>query len=445
MSKLFGTDGVRGVANQELTPETVFAIGRAHGYFLRQQHDRRPTVVVGRDSRLSGPMLEAAYVAGATSSGADLILAGIIPTPGVAHLVQVLECQGGAVLSASHNPIADNGIKLFRADGYKLDDAQCREFEKLIARTAELPRPTGADIGQVLPSDNVAQIYRDYLGQKGQRLEGLKLVLDCAHGAACGHAAEVFAALGAEVVLLSSQADGNLINVKCGSTDLTQMAEAVVRQGAALGLAFDGDADRCLAVDEQGQEIDGDHIMLILASWLKRQNKLAANLVVATVMSNLGLELALRQLGIELVRAQVGDRYVLEEMQKAGAVLGGEQSGHILLLDRSTSGDGILTGLTLAGVLVESGLALSALAQDMQRLPQKLVNVPARNKELLFSDAEIQAGIEAMEKRLESRGRILVRPSGTEPLVRVMVEGSDQSELDSVLDELASLLRDRLS
>lgn len=441
MGKLFGTDGVRGVANSELTPEMAFSIGRAHGAML----GRAGSVVVGRDTRLSGPMLEAAYSAGLMSSGIDVVSMGVVPTPAVAEGVLARKALGGAMISASHNPVPDNGIKLFRADGFKLSDDQCRQLEELIGKAAELPRPTAERVGGKLALEGMVEGYHRHLFEVGTPLDGLRVVLDCAHGSACGHARPVFEGLGADVVEISADPDGARINVDCGSTHLAALRAAVAEHQAALGLAFDGDADRCLAVDEQGNEVDGDVMMLLFALSLKQKGQLAHNTVVATVMSNLGLEVALRQHDIKLERTAVGDRYVLAKMQELGAVLGGEQSGHILQLHRSISGDGLLTGLTLAGVLKENGGPMSELASQMPRYPQKLVNVPASQKEKLDSDSEIQAAIAAVEERLRERGRVLVRPSGTEPLVRVMAEGPDAGELDSVLQELSELIARRLA
>lgn len=390
-------------------------------------------------------MLECAYVAGACASGADVLCAGVLPTPGVALLVRELEAAGGAMISASHNPIADNGIKLFGSDGFKLCDRNTARIEELVVQAGDLRRAVGTDVGRILPSADLGHIYLEHLKELVPRsLEGLKVVIDCAHGAACGHARTVFQAVGAQVDCLHDEPDGARINVACGSTDLKALAARVKESHADLGLAFDGDADRCLAVDDQGREVDGDQMMLIFANWLQRRTALPGGSVVATVMSNLGLELALKEMGLTLHRAAVGDRYVLEMMKSIGSVLGGEQSGHIIFLDRSTSGDGILTGLMLAAAVLDSGTSLSRLASHMQRLPQKLVNIPARNKERLDSDATIAEAILRVEERLSSRGRVLVRPSGTEPLVRVMAEGPDPDELEAVLTELSDLIAQRL-
>ncbi len=444
MGKLFGTDGIRGVANTELTPELLFRIGRAHAATLKH-HTARPRLIVGRDTRISGDLLEAAYTAGACASGADVIALGVLPTPGVAALIPMLNGDSGAVLSASHNPAQDNGIKLLSRDGFKLDDAIEAEIEGFIEQADSLPRMVGGEVGRREYHPEADQLYVGHL-MKASRggLEGLKVVLDCAHGAAYSVAPRVFLDLGAEVEVINAAPDGVNINVRCGSTHLEGLQAEVVARGAALGLAFDGDADRCLAVDEQGTVVDGDQMMALFATWLKGQGRLKNDLLVATVMSNVGLEIALREKGIHLLRTKVGDRYVLEEMKARDAVLGGEQSGHLIMLDHATTGDGTLAALMLATLMKQSGQPLSALAAGMPRLPQKLVNVRARQKDLLDSDAEIGAAIKRLEARLAERGRILVRCSGTEPLVRVMAEGPDLAELDDVVGELSRLIEQRL-
>lgn len=444
MGKLFGTDGIRGIANTELTPELLFRIGRAHAASLKR-HTPRPRLIVGRDTRISGDLLEAAYTAGACSSGADVVALGVLPTPGVAALIPVLNGHGGAVLSASHNPARDNGIKLLSGDGYKLDDAVEAEIESFIEQSDTLPRMTGAEVGRREFHPEAEQLYVEHVLKAARgRLEGLKVVLDCAHGAAYRVAPRVFQELGAQVEVINAAPDGVNINVGCGSTHLEGLQAEVVARGASLGLAFDGDADRCLAVDEQGTVVDGDQMMALFATWLKAQGRLKNDLLVATVMSNVGLEIALREKGIHLLRTKVGDRYVLEEMKLKDAVLGGEQSGHVILLDHGTTGDGTMAGLMLAQLLHSGGQPLSALAAGMPRLPQKLVNVVARQKDRLDQDEEIGATIKRLEARLAERGRILVRCSGTEPLVRVMAEGPDLAELDDVVGELSRLIEQRL-
>lgn len=444
MGKLFGTDGIRGIANTELTPELLFRIGRAHAASLK--HDTpRPRLIVGRDTRISGDFLEAAYTAGACASGADVVSLGVIPTPGVAALIPMLNGDSGAVLSASHNPVQDNGIKLLSRDGFKLDDAVEAEIERFIEQADSLERPTGTEVGRRELHPEADKLYAKHLLKAvGGSLEGLKVVLDCAHGAAYKVAPYVFRKLGAQVEVICASPDGTNINVRCGSTHLEGLQAEVVARGAALGLAFDGDADRCLAVDEKGTVVDGDQMMALFATWLKGQGRLKNDLIVATVMSNVGLEIALREKGINLLRTKVGDRYVLEEMKAKNAVLGGEQSGHLILLEHATTGDGTLAAMMLATLVHQSGQPLSALAAGMPRFPQKLVNVKARQKDLLDSDAEIGAAIKRLEARLAERGRILVRCSGTEPLVRVMAEGPDLAELDDVVGELSRLIEQRL-
>lgn len=442
MGKLFGTDGVRGVANRLLTPELALGLGRAHGHLL----GAGTRVVIGKDTRLSSDMLEAAYAAGLMSSGVRPILAGMLPTPAVAYLVRHLKAQGGAMISASHNPIADNGIKLFEATGFKLDDAASGRIEELLEGADTMPRPEGLGVGVTEAPPGLQSVYEEFLlGLSPCRLDGQHIILDCAHGAACHVAPHVFEKLGARVELLHAEPDGARINVKCGSTDLSELRATVLERGAALGLAFDGDADRCLAVDERGQDVDGDRMMLLFAEWLRGQGRLRGDLVVATVMSNFGLEQALSERGLKLIRAAVGDRYVLEEMQKNGAVLGGEQSGHLIFLEHGTTGDGVLSGLMLAAVAQSSGQTVSALAQRLTPLPQKLVNVRVKSKEALAADTEIADAISRQELRLSNRGRLLIRPSGTEPLVRVMAEGPDEKELDEILTELSTLIAQRMS
>lgn len=441
MGKLFGTDGVRGVANRQLTPELALGLGRAHGHLL----GIGARVVIGKDTRISSDMLEAAYAAGLMASGARPLLAGMLPTPAVAYLVRHLQAQGGAMISASHNPIADNGIKLFESTGFKLDDAASARIEELLDGEDTMPRPEGTDVGQTERLTGSQATYEEFLVKLAPcRLEGLHVILDCAHGAACHVAPRVFESLGARVELLHSEPDGARINVRCGSTDLSELRAAVLERGAALGLAFDGDADRCLAVDETGQDVDGDRMLLLFAEWMRAQGRLSGDLVVATVMSNYGLERALSERKLKLIRAAVGDRYVLEAMQQNGAVLGGEQSGHLIFLEHGTTGDGVLSGLMLAAVAKSSGQTVSQLAQRLTPLPQKLVNVRVRSKDELDSDREIAAAVSRQEDRLSNRGRLLIRPSGTEPLVRVMAEGPDEKELDEILAELSGLIAQRL-
>lgn len=444
----FGTDGVRGRFNSTLTVDDLLKIGKAHGYSLRQgfQGSGRPRVVVGRDSRISGHALFGAYSAGLMSQGVDVVDVGVIPTPAVAYAVKQMAADGAAMLSASHNPVPDNGIKLFGSSGKKLDDQLSRELEQLIARSESLELVDGLEVGRLHSEPDFRHCYREFLLSLLEgRLEGLRIVLDCAHGAAADHAEELFQAAGADVVVLFDTPDGEKINVKCGSTDLSPLAAAVQEHGAHMGFAFDGDADRCLAVDERGGLVSGDQMMVVIATHLKQASKLTGDCVVLTVMSNLGAELALQELGVEVVRTPVGDRYVYEEMARRGAVLGGEQSGHILLLDKHWSGDGMLAGLVFAGIVGQSGKALSALLESIPEMPQKLVNVPGVDKNRLDTDDSVKQAIEVAQTRLGSQGRLLVRPSGTEPLVRLMAEGPDGELIDSVLADLRRVVEDRLA
>lgn len=446
MARLFGTDGVRGVANRDLTPELAFRIGRAHGHLLARD-GRRPRLVVGRDTRVSGPMLEASYLAGLCSSGADVLLLGVMPTPGVAWLVGQFGADGGAVISASHNPCQDNGIKLLNAQGFKLSDEEEDALEAGIAQADGLPRPVGGDLGRVESHVRDGEDrYVAYLASQAPcRLDGLRVVLDCAHGAASQVAPRVFGALGAEARILHNEPDGVNINRDCGSTHPGGMQQAVLAAGARLGLAFDGDADRCIAADEAGNLVDGDPMLLIFARWLRDAGRLPGDTVVTTVMANYGLEEALRRHGIGMVRTPVGDRYVLAEMRRRGALLGGEQSGHLIFLDHGTTGDGVLTGMLLACRVQASDEPLSAMAAGMTRMPQLLVNVRVRDKNLWDRDPEVVGAVARAEARLQDRGRVLVRPSGTENLVRVMAEGPEREELDLLVGEIRQVLEQRLA
>jgi len=447
MPAYFGTDGVRGVANQLLTPELTVKLARAHGTWLlrdRPENAGRCRVLIGSDTRVSSTMLESAYAAGLASAGVDSTLIGVIPTPGVAWLTQQGDYQGGVMISASHNPVPDNGIKLFGFDGFKLSDEVSRTLEEWME--TELPRPTGTDIGQVERSLAGRALYLEHLKQLcPEGLKGLRIVLDCAHGAASEMAPQLFQSLGAEVIPLHHQPDGSRINVRCGSTHLDEVRKGVLEHSAALGLAFDGDADRCLGVDEKGQTVDGDRMLLMFARWLSHKGELPGQEIVATVMSNFGLEVALRQSGIQLVRAQVGDRYVLDEMKSRGCPLGGEQSGHLIFLQHCTTGDGLLCGLRLAQYLQQRGEPLSHLLGEFPALPQKIVNVPASRKDALGDDPQIGGAIEKVAAQLGERGRILVRPSGTEPLVRLMAEGPNEQELDHLLEDLRKIVAERLN
>ena len=443
----FGTDGVRGRFNDSLRVQDVLWLGVAYGHLLAGQSGSagRPRVVIGRDSRVSGDALQGAFAAGLMSSGVDVVDLGVLPTPAVAFAVKHLKADGAAMLSASHNPVPDNGIKIFNGKGKKLNDEQCRELEALLLRAADLDLAQGVAVGRLSQEASIKETYRRFLLDNLQgSLDGLKVVLDCAHGAAAGHAQEVFEGAGASVVMLCNVPDGEKINVACGSTDLSQLSQAVREHGADMGFAFDGDADRCLSVCDQGREVTGDQMMVVIASELKAKGLLAGDRVVLTVMSNLGAEKALQAEGIEVARTPVGDRYVFEEMERSGAVLGGEQSGHILLLDRHWSGDGMLAGLVFAGVVAGREKKVSELVGSIPEMPQKLVNVSGVDKSRLETDPVVAEAIRKAEERLGEDGRLLVRPSGTEPLVRLMAEGSSMELLDSVLAELKETVLDRL-
>jgi len=442
MSELFGTDGVRGVANRELTAELAFKIGRAGAFHLME---KGRGIVVGKDTRVSGDMLEGALSAGICSVGMDVLRVGIMPTPAVAHLTSYLKAAAGVVISASHNPIADNGIKFFSSEGFKLPDELERRIEETILAEDRLPRPEGADIGRIIEVDHAQEMYLHYIKRmiKGD-FSGLRIVLDCAFGAAFFIAPRLFKEMGAEVIALHADPDGSRINVDCGATRPKMLQEAVISHGADVGIAFDGDADRVMAVDEKGEIVNGDKIMAIFAADFAGNNRLPHNLVVSTVMSNLGLEKALEEIGVRLARTAVGDRYVLEEMLKSGARLGGEQSGHIILLDYNTTGDGIVTAVHLIRILRDKKSTLSDLAKSFRTYPQILVNVPAARKDEWVLDDVIQQAVREAERRLKGRGRLVIRPSGTEPLLRIMAEGPDEEELNREIGELAGIVRSRL-
>ncbi len=445
----FGTDGVRGQVNSSLKLEDVLSLGQVHAYWLRQKHrgSKRPQVVVGRDSRVSGDALLGAYGAGLMSQGVDLVDVGVLPTPAVAVAVRSLAAGGGVMLSASHNPVPDNGIKIFDQRGEKLTDEQARELEALWDGHGALPLPSGVALGRRSVKNDFVPEYLDFLQRvSGVDLSSLKVVLDCAYGAASGIARQAFERAGAQVVALHDQPDGERINVSCGSTDLRILSEAVKKEGAQLGLAFDGDADRCLAVTEKGEAITGDQMMVLIAEKLHREKRLPNALVVLTVMSNLGAEQALNNLGVKVLRTAVGDRYVFESMRKHSAVLGGEQSGHILFLDRHWSGDGILSGLVFCGVLAaQPERQASELVDSIPEYPQKLVNVSGVDRDSLDRCGPVQEAISRAQDRLGENGRLLVRASGTEPLIRLMAEGKDLGEVEAVLEELKGVVLRELS
>lgn len=440
MSRLFGTDGVRGLANDELTPELALAVSASAARVLAE-HDRshRPVAVVGRDPRASGEMLEAAVVAGLTSAGADVLRAGVLPTPAVAYLVGDLDVDLGVMISASHNPMADNGIKLFGDGGHKLPDGI--EDEIADGLNAATTRPTGAQIGRVSDVDDALDRYVAHLlAATPGSLDGMRIVVDCANGASSFAAPEAYRKAGAEVIAVNANPDGVNINDNCGSTHPESLRAAVVEHGADLGIAHDGDADRCLAVDSDGEVVDGDQIMAVLAVGMAKAGELADTTLVATVMSNLGLHLAMREQGITVRSTAVGDRYVLEELRAGGYSLGGEQSGHVVLPGYATTGDGLLTALRLISRVGETGNPLRELAGVMRRLPQVLVNVPVTDKTTVTGSPTVKEAVDSVEAELGETGRVLLRPSGTEQLVRVMVEAPDAETAQVAADRLAGVV-----
>ncbi|SMF15665.1 phosphoglucosamine mutase [Streptomyces sp. Amel2xC10] len=451
MGRLFGTDGVRGVANADLTAEMALGLSVAAAHVLAEAgtfEGHRPVAVVGRDPRASGEFLEAAVVAGLASAGVDVLTVGVLPTPAVAHLTGVLGADLGVMLSASHNAMPDNGIKFFARGGHKLADELEDRIESVYEehrRGEPWERPTGSGVGRVRAYDEGFDRYVAHLiAVLPNRLDGLKIVLDEAHGAAARVSPEAFARAGAEVVTIGAEPDGLNINDGCGSTHLEKLTAAVVEHGADLGIAHDGDADRCLAVDHLGEEIDGDQILSVLALAMRERGVLRSDAVVATVMSNLGFKLAMEREGIHLVQTAVGDRYVLEEMKEHGYALGGEQSGHVIVLDHATTGDGTLTGLLLAARVAQTKRPLRELAGVMERLPQVLVNVPDVDRTRVGDSAELADAVADAERELGETGRVLLRPSGTEPLVRVMVEAADIDQARAVAGRLADVVKSAL-
>lgn len=444
MGKYFGTDGVRGEANVELTPELAFKLGRFGGYVLSQHETDVPRVFVARDTRISGQMLEAALVAGLLSAGIHVYKLGVLATPGVAHLVKTEKASAGVMISASHNPAQDNGIKFFAGDGFKLDDALEAEIEALLdAEEDTLPRPSAQGLGDVVDYPEGLRKYESFLVSTGTQLEGMKVALDTANGAASTSARQIFADLGADLTVMAEDPDGLNINEGVGSTHPEKLQELVKETGSQIGLAFDGDSDRLIAVDENGDLVDGDRIMYIVGKYLADKGLLAKNTIVTTVMSNLGFHKALDREGIEKVVTAVGDRYVVEEMRKEGYNVGGEQSGHVILMDYNTTGDGQLTAVQLTKIMKETGKKLSELAAEVTIYPQKLVNIRVENsmKDKAMEVPAIAAIIEKMEAEMAGNGRILVRPSGTEPLLRVMAEAPTDAEVDYYVDTIADVVR----
>ena len=444
MGKYFGTDGVRGEANVELTPELAFKLGRFGGYVLSQHEEETPLVFVGRDTRISGEMLEHALIAGLLSVGIRVYKLGVIATPGVAYLVRTEKASAGVMISASHNPALDNGIKFFGGDGFKLDDDRELEIEDLLdAAEDTLPRPSAQGLGTVMEYPEGLRKYQEFLVSTGVQLEGMHVVLDTANGAASTSARQIFADLGAQLTVIGENPDGLNINDGVGSTHPEHLQEKVKEVGAAIGLAFDGDSDRLIAVDENGEIVDGDKIMYIIGSYLSSKGLLEKNTIVTTVMSNLGFHKALDAKGIQKEITAVGDRYVVEEMRKSGYNLGGEQSGHVVIMDYNTTGDGQLTGVQLTKIMQETGKKLSELAAEVTIYPQKLVNIHVENsmKDKAMEVPAIREIIEKMEAEMAGNGRILVRPSGTEPLLRVMAEAPTHEEVDYYVDTIAAVVQ----
>ena len=443
--KLFGTDGVRGEANVVLTAELAYQLGRAAAYVLKKDGlpGKEAAMVIGKDTRISGDMLEASLIAGICSTGVNVYQAGVIPTPGVAVLTRTLNCMAGVVISASHNPYQDNGIKFFSPLGTKLPDEVEAAIEAVIADgMKEVPSPSGDGIGRVIAYPEAAAKYSDFLQRKVDGdFSGLRVVVDCANGAASFIAPKLLRSLGADIVALSYQPDGVNINNNCGSTHLDQLQKAVVDQDADLGIAYDGDADRLLAVDHTGRVIDGDRLLLIFGSYLKEQGLLAQDTVVITVMSNMGLKIALKEKGIKTLETKVGDRYVIEGMKESGAVLGGEQSGHIVFGLDNTTGDGILSSLKLLQIVKQSGKKLAELADEMEQYPQILINVRVKDKHGWEEKSEIRQAIAAAQEEMGDTGRILVRASGTENLLRVMVEGKQQEQIERLANQIADVVK----
>ncbi|MBV4431435.1 phosphoglucosamine mutase [Clostridium tyrobutyricum] len=447
MHRMFGTDGVRGIANKELTCELAYKLGKA-GAFVLTEGTKSPKILVGMDTRISGDMLENALVSGILSVGAKAICVGVIPTPAIAYLTRKYKADAGVVISASHNPVEYNGIKFFNRQGYKLPDQLEDKIQSVIeSEFSGIEMPIGGEIGRkTIKSHKALTDYIEFAKSTVDiDLTGLKIALDCANGASSVTSVKAFKELGADVYVINNDPDGVNINKNCGSTHCEELMEYVVNKKCDIGFAFDGDADRCLAVDERGNLISGDFIIAVIGKYLRDNGKLNKDSVVVTVMSNLGLDIALNKEEIKTVKTKVGDRYVLEEMKKSGYVLGGEQSGHIIMLDYNTTGDGLITAIQTAAIVKQRGKTLSQLASFVKELPQVLVNakVPNDRKNIYTEDEEIMMEIKKMEEKLDGCGRVLIRPSGTEPLVRVMLEGKIQSEIDNMANDLAILIEEK--
>ena len=446
MGKLFGTDGIRGIANKDLTPELAFKVGRAGAFVLGKE--KKGKILVGKDTRKSGDMLGAALTAGILSMGIDVIELGVVPTPAVAYLTRKYEALAGIVISASHNPIEYNGIKFFNSDGFKLNDNIEEEIEKIILEDKELPlRPIKEDIGKVILGKEGYKDYMEYLKTIiNTDLSGIKVAVDCGNGALYKIAPELLKEMGADTIVVNDNPNGVNINLNCGSTNPSIIQALVLETKADIGLSFDGDADRIIAVDEMGNIMDGDHILAICGTELYNQDKLNKNTIVGTVMTNMGLDLYLRENGMNIVKTKVGDRYVIEEMLDKGYNLGGEQSGHIIFLDYNTTGDGLLTALQLMGIMKETGKKMSQLNNLMSSLPQVLINARVKEelKKTYLEDEEIKKEVEKIEEYFHGEGRVVIRPSGTEPLIRVMIEGKDKNIIESKAKELAEFIEKKL-
>lgn len=443
MGKMFGTDGVRGKANVDLTPMLAYELGNKGAFILKNIHGNgnRAKIVVGRDTRLSGEMLEAAITAGICAAGVDVVSFGVIPTAAVAYLAKQMGAVAGVVISASHNPAYDNGIKFFGGNGYKLPDEVENEIEDLILNKKSVPLATDKEIGTVTYDLDAPYRYSKYLAESlDSDLNDMKIVLDCANGASSYIAEGVFRAMGADVTAIHNKPDGWNINDGCGSTHTESLREAVKKYKAAVGLAFDGDADRLLVVDENGEPVSGDQIMVICAKYMKEHNMLKNNKLVVTVMSNLGLKIAMEECGVEVLQTKVGDRYVIEKMREVGGVIGGEQSGHIIFSEINTTGDGLTTALFLMHILEKTGKSVSELAKAMNVLPQVMNNVRVATKEGWAENTAIKEVIAHGEAKLANKGRVLVRPSGTEPLLRIMAEGTDYGVLEEIVAEISAVV-----
>lgn len=448
MGKLFGTDGIRGIANSELTGKLAYDVGRASAHVLTKKKKRQPKILVGRDTRISGSMLEAALIGGICSVGANVVSVGVVPTPAISFLTKELEADAGIMISASHNPLEYNGIKIFNREGYKLSDELEQEIENIIlSQSGSGPLPTGESIGVWETDHSLIDLYVDHVCSTiPGDLNGIKVLIDCANGAAFEVAPLAFERLGADVEVIHHKPNGVNINKLCGSTFMNDLKSQVIGRGVAAGIAFDGDADRCLAVDENGELIDGDQIIAICAQDMKQGDRLKQDTIVTTVMSNLGLNIMAAKNDIEVKQTRVGDRYVLEKMLKEGYNIGGEQSGHVIFLEHNTTGDGLITAIQLLYIMKKTGKSLSQLANVMKVMPQVLINAKVKNehKHDYIEDLEIRQEIKKLEERFGTNGRVLIRASGTEPLVRVMIEGTDRDEIEEHAKKLAKFIEEKL-